>query len=756
MSLKTYTCTICNTKPDQLSHHKTHLETKKHKDKKELFTLKLEKMNESELLRKYYNKNINSIVLEQETYTNNSSAEQTYTIEEEYIKKTIIENSNLISNSDTLRDKIHSIHNFLRNNGAGYGMNALKVFNILYGLKKIEDKGLLDRVNLKRPECEFSYLLKLATDNKKELLCQTILQDVLNSIYKSELNHYIFYEIPKNLKASVFVHLVKEIDKITVIEQSCNVQLAGKIYEYFIGRDETAISELGAYFTHRGIVDFCFNKLDIDIEKDNTIPTMIDPFGGSGGFTTGYINFLKYKYVNNEINWEKEINNIFHYDMNEDVIKSAGLEFFCLTGYLPNKYNMFYKNSFVDEFNNMKFKKIISNPPYGGDKSKDSVTQIKRDKVIKYIKKVLPSITDENIRIARKEQLKRLELEEKEELKNLDKTKITVDNSSDRIRKYAKLHKLGGNDKESSSLILFMDLVDKDGTVLGVLKEGLFFNGVYANLRRHLIENFNVREIISVPNNQFENTTTKTSIIIFDNTETKTTNVKFSELVVEKYTEDRYEDIMGDIVLVESKDDTRSITDILVYEATKDDILKNKTCSFIGTEYNKKEILAAEGYEMLKIGDICEFLPKSKRNASFGQPSGLYNFYTSSDKIQKCNVVDYTKNCILIGTGGNSCIHYTNNFSCSADMLLLTSYKVNMYYIYYMIYSMWSTFTSLMRGSTIKHVTKEMLKEFKIPVPKSQELLNEWVEKISKPYNEKNDIIYNQYILNLYNESIKK
>jgi hypothetical protein len=42
-----------------------------------------------------------------------------------------------ISNKEALKDKIYEIHNYLRNNGAGYGMNALKIFNIIYGLKKI-------------------------------------------------------------------------------------------------------------------------------------------------------------------------------------------------------------------------------------------------------------------------------------------------------------------------------------------------------------------------------------------------------------------------------------------------------------------------------------------------------------------------------------------------------------------------------------------------------------------------------------------
>lgn len=50
------------------------------------------------------------------------------------------------------------------------------------------------------------------------------------------------------MKGQTFSYLIKEIEKITIIEKTCNVLLSGKIYEYFIGRDESAISELGAYF----------------------------------------------------------------------------------------------------------------------------------------------------------------------------------------------------------------------------------------------------------------------------------------------------------------------------------------------------------------------------------------------------------------------------------------------------------------------------------------------------------------------------
>jgi hypothetical protein len=214
-----------------------------------------------------------------------------------------IERANNISNKEALKDKIHEIHNYLRNNGAGYGMNALKVFNLLYGLKKIEEKDLIDKVNLKRPECEFSYLLKLATENKDEEIAETIRINVLDSIFESKIKDFLFYEIPKTFKGSALSYLIKEINKITIIEKTCNVLLSGKIYEYFIGRDESAISELGAYFTDRHIVDYIYNKLNYNINDDGIIDSMIDMFGGSGGFTTGYINYLNHKYDN--IDWKK-------------------------------------------------------------------------------------------------------------------------------------------------------------------------------------------------------------------------------------------------------------------------------------------------------------------------------------------------------------------------------------------------------------------------------------------------------------------
>jgi type I restriction-modification system DNA methylase subunit len=592
---KTYSCGICKTTPDQISHHKSHIETQKHKDKRELFEFKLSKLTNQELEEKYKTTNIDDIIREIETiiYTSNDKAnllinkklkekksnlldditEEQMSDTQKDLKQKVEFEMNSVSNKEALKDKIHEIHNYLRNSGAGYGMNALKVFNIIYGLKKIEENGLFDKVNLKKPDCMFSYLLSLANENKDEQLAELIFGNVLQSICDSELKELLFYEIPQNIRGSVFVYLIKEIDKITIIEKTCNVLLSGKIYEYFIGRDESAISELGAYFTDRHIVEYILKKLNPTIHEDGTIPTMIDMFGGSGGFTTGYINYLNEKF-HGLINWETEISKISHFDMNEDVIKSAGLEFFCLTGVLPNMNNLKYKNSFTDEFNCKKYKYPLTNPPYGGDKNSKTEAQSKREKVKEYIKNELLTITDEGLRIRRQKQIKSIEAQEKQEKKESDKTKVSVSMCSARIQKFAKDNDLKGNDKESCSLILLMDILEVGGTAIGVLKEGVVFNKTYKDLRKCLIKNFNVREVISVPQDQFENTSTKTSTVIFDNTPEKTSEVKFSDLVVERYTEDKFSEEFGDIVIVENKDDIVGVSDTLISEATKDEILK--------------------------------------------------------------------------------------------------------------------------------------------------------------------------------------
>ena len=716
-----YNCSICGTCPDeQKSHHTKHLKTKKHKIEKRVLELELEKMTDKERMEKHGKTDIAAIVASAETVVSENT--------ENEVQETFAGDFN-ITNGDSLKEHIHSIHNYLRNHGGGYGLGALKIFNIFYGIKKLGEHGLNEMIGLSK-EYWFSNLLKISEEMTDEDFHHHIVDGLLNELYdKPLLKGFLFYEIPKNIKSDVFRYLIKEINYITRIEDESNVLLSGKVYEYFVGRDESAISELGAYFTNRILVDFTIDKIKPQLDSDGNVPSMIDMFGGSGGFTTGYVNYMKKQHP--DIVWKSNVNNIFHYDINEDVLKAAALEIFCLTGQLPNMENIAYKNSFKTEFAERP-KYILTNPPYGGDKNNKSQAQLKRDILKKHI------MSSPELKEKHSKQLKFVLSEERNEKKVKDKNKVSIETCSELIIDYAKIHRLTGNDKESCSLILLMAMLAEGGTCAGVLKEGVMFDKKYKALRKCLIENFNVREVVSIPADQFENTTTKTSLVIFDNTEKKTSEIKFSKLDVMKYTENKIEERNGCLVLTEMAGDISGVQEVAVSTATIQDVRQNHVYSLNGKDYNQTEIVCGEDYELVEMKDLCEF----KKYKSEKPNNGLYNHYSCSNNIKCCSNGNIIGEYILMGTRGtiaNAIHYYSGRFGCGDNMLLFNSTKISNKYIYIILIIMKPIIHNMITGSTIPMISSKQIQNLKIPVPKNPEKIQHWVDKIAQPYNEKNE-----------------
>ena len=76
------------------------------------------------------------------------------------------------------------------------------------------------------------------------------------------------------------------------------------------------------------------------------------------------------------------------------------------------------------------------------------------------------------------------------------------------------------------------------------------------------------------------------------------------------------------------------------------------------------------------MGDICEFLPKSKRQASYGEKQGLYPF----QKCNKyCNEFDYHDECLIIGSGGNANIKKSCKFYQERYIIILPR-KIHYYF----------------------------------------------------------------------------
>lgn len=664
-----------------------------------------------------------------------------------------------ITDKDELRDHIHKIHDFLRNRGVGIGMTALKIFNLFYALKIIDNKRNTFNPPLSST-CSWKNLRKM----KGFKLIEKIVargDSVLDELHDNpSTRDTIFYDIPRDVKTHTYDKLMDLIDQIPVAK-TYDVDLAGKIYEYFIGYgDKTSMSDLGAYFTDRHITQFIMNEIKPQIEMDSDnedighVPTMIDPFGGSGGFTLTYTKYMQENY-GDYINWKDEIQNISHYDLSEDVVKSASLEMFVLTGIFPSvgsSGDFKRTNSFEHNYGDKKYMYIISNPPYGGDKNKKNAEQQGIDKLIAKIK---ADYMDEDWA---DDQLKALTKKKALIVATAQKDNVNINSCNSDLLTYAQEFgvdkkdnpTIKANDKEACSLLLFMYLLEKNGTCVGVLKEGVFFDAKYSELRKALIENFNVEQVISVPSDQFENTTTKTSIIIFKNNG-RTKKVVFSDLKINKYEEDIFEVLDQRLKIVHQSGQIKEdngVEKVYVSEATYDDIvcmeIKGKCqYSLNAKKYNSVKVECSDKYKLVKISDVMCYLEKSKRLASFGSNNGKYIFYRSGVNVGKCDIADYNSDnyYIIIGSGGYGSLYLDKHFTCSSDNFIITSVhtrdeKIHNLYNYFVLQTLWDDVKYLYHGSKdVKHLRKDDLNNFQIPVPKSEKLLKEWVKKISTPYD---------------------
>ena len=170
-------------------------------------------------------------------------------------------------------------------------------------------------------------------------------------------------------------------------------------------------------------------------------------------------------------------------------------------------------------------------------------------------------------------------------------------------------------------------------------------------------------------------------------------------------------------------------------QKSKNEIVKY--CDFI---YEKSNITSKNKIEELKelnklclenqikygqieektLSEICTFLPKSKRLASYGNDIGQYNFYTSSQICNKyCDIPDYTEYSLIIGTGGVANIKYDKDFSCSSHNTIIKSNNemILIKYIYYYLLNNMEILENGFVGLGIKNLSNDYITNIKIPIP---------------------------------------
>lgn len=131
-----------------------------------------------------------------------------------------------------------------------------------------------------------------------------------------------------------------------------------------------------------------------------------------------------------------------------------------------------------------------------------------------------------------------------------------------------------------------------------------------------------------------------------------------------------------------------------------------------------------DNIEVKTLGDIFTILPKSKRNAKYGKEKGLYPFFKSSLIVNKfVDKPDYIKESIIIGDGGNPNVNYGIKFSTSDHCYIFQNKNeklICLKFVYYYLFHNLNVIENLFTGVAIKNVSKNKLKNIKIPIPPSK------------------------------------
>jgi type I restriction-modification system DNA methylase subunit len=228
-------------------------------------------------------------------------------------------------------------------------------------------------------------------------------------------------------------------------------------------------------------------------------------------------------------------------------------------------------------------------------------------------------------------------------------------------------------------------------------KEIFSKNKENVNIRKYVVENSNIYKIALLPDGSFKPYTGVQTLVLMTKKGEKTKEIQF-------------------VNVSKNKDDTYTETNIC--KVKYNDLVK-KDYSWNYKEYQEIQNKYTN-IEYKKLGEICDFLPKSKKNASYGKDTGKYPFFTSSSELKKfCDDYDYKDECIIFGTGGNANIKLSKKFSCSADNFIATS-KYNLKYLYYYFLSNMEILEKNFIGTTIKHLSKNNLENLQIPFPSEE------------------------------------
>lgn len=578
--------------------------------------------------------------------------------------------------------------NVLRDNEGITGEKALKNLSYLLILKLIEPH-IGNEINIDDYEYDFashfdesvievnkkrllaiSRFTKLADEKEENIpVIMKYLWDIILSVHPTTKNIFLKDKGFDIRHQSSYKKIIEKLYKLDL--SSTDYDVLGNAYEE-VFQDIMTGKVLGQYFTQPLVKKMMVKLINPQIKADGTIETCGDPTMGTGGFLISYLQVIlqqaKVKAI--EPNWDFiKTQGLYGKELDPDTYQLAVSNMLISSGHM---FEQLENGDSIREPISRKFDNVLANPPFGikGLKYDDFESSLKNE----YIP-------------------------------------IKSDNAVSLFIQ-AIIYMLKINGKAAVVLPDGQDLFSKTNKTLVAVRE-------------YLMKTCDLKEIIYLPSGIFTYTSIKTCVFYFvkkrEGSDVLETTIKSSKTQKEN----------GRTYKFSKTHQTSKVAfyDFNPYEDVKNllvevpiDKLVNNSYGLNYAEYIKDESVEdkyEEGVVVKTLGEVCEFLPKSKRQASYGNSEGKYPFYTSSQKCSKyCDEYDYEDECLIIGTGGNANIKYNKKFSCSTDNFIIKINKENLgKYIYYYLSLNIEILQNGFMGVGLQHISKEYINNIKIPIP---------------------------------------
>ena len=522
-------------------------------------------------------------------------------------------------------------------------------------------------------------------------------------------------------RQSTFKKLIEKLNSLDLSKTDHDV--LGNAYEEVI-KDIMTGKVLGQFFTQPLIKKMMVKLINPQLHQDGKTETCCDPTMGTAGFLTEYLKHILHqanvKNIKPDWNFIKTYG-IYGKELEPDTYQLAVSNMLISSGHMFEKLD---RGDSIRQPITEQYDTVLANPPFGikglryddfESANKNEYLPIKSDNAVSLFIQAIIYILKINGRCA-----------------------VVLPDGQDLFS------------KTNKTLIAVREFLMKtcDLKEMIYLPSGIFNYTSIKTCVFYFIKKKNGKEVLEIKTK--ETKAKKTSPREYKFTKThQTSNVKF-------YDYNPYEDIKNLLVEVPI------------------DKIANNSYSLNYAEYMKDETEDEEQYEegvvVKTLGEICDFLPKSKRNAKYGADSGKYPFFKSSLKIDKyVDIPDYVDESLIIGDGGEANINYDTKFSASDHCYILQNRNkatIQLKYVYYYLHNNLNIMKELYIGVGIGNISKTNITNIKIPIPpiNYQKIAIEYLDSLYASNKSSNDKIVelkqlNEFCLNnqkIFGENVVK